>query len=204
VSSPAHCLVVDDHPLMRSALAQVVRDASGLAVLEASNRLETLQRLASHRVTLVLLDVDLPDVNGFDLVKDIRAGAPGARVIIVSAHRGDGYAERAHAAGADAFLSKDASADVLRAVIEGGAGRSASAGGGLEGGDVSRLSARELSVFQLLGHGRTTREIASDLGISFKTVEAHRENIKVKLGLGTALALVQRATLWVQGSPSKG
>lgn len=194
-------MVVDDHPLLREGLARLVQSALGVArVREAGNRVEALARARAEAPDLVVLDVVLPDGNGLDLVRDLRAEFPAVRLVVVSSYSDGDYAGRALGAGAQAYVCKDRPpaelAEVLRAVWAGQPVAPARLAV-VDVSPVALLTEREMSVFQLLGRGRATREIAVMLGISFKTVEAHRENIKAKLGLGNSVALVQRATLWV-------
>lgn len=196
-------IIVEDHPLMRDALTRVVRDAvDGEVVGVASGRLEALALARSARPDLVLLDLVLPDGNGLDLLRDLRSELPEARVLMVSSFREEDYARRARAAGAVGYVCKESSGEALIAAVRqawrGGTVASVVGPVASGGGDpMAALSEREMSVLVLVGRGAATREIAASLGVSFKTVEAHRENIKVKLGLTNAVALVQRATLWV-------
>jgi len=206
--SSIRLLVVEDHPVMRDGLAGVARDLAGCEIVGlAATRAEALALAGTAQPDLVLLDVLLPDGNGLDLVRDLRNALPAVRIVVISSYREADYATRALAAGATAYLNKESSPQAIAAALREaaavaarptarpGRGETPAAGPGL-----AQLSEREMSVFQLIGRGRSTREIASALGISFKTAEAHRENIKAKLGLSNGVALVQRATLWVTES----
>lgn len=194
---------------MREGLAGVARDLAGCEIVGlAATRAEAIALAGTTRPELVLLDVLLPDGNGLDLVRDLRGALPDLRVIVISSYRESDYAERALAAGATAYLNKESPPQAIATALRAAAavparaatrtGRSEPTGTAPSG--IAQLSEREMSVFQLIGRGRSTREIASALGISFKTAEAHRENIKAKLGLSNGVALVQRATLWVTES----
>lgn len=191
---------------MRDGLALVAHDLAGCEIVGlAATRVEALRLAAAAQPDLALLDVLLPDGNGLDLVRDLRAAQPGLRVVVISSYRAIDYAERALSAGASAYLNKEAPPQAIATALRAAASAPArpavrSARGDSTGAapsGIAQLSEREMSVFQLIGRGRSTREIASALGISFKTAETHRENIKAKLGLTNGVALVQRATLWV-------
>jgi DNA-binding NarL/FixJ family response regulator len=147
-------------------------------------------------------------------VKDIQAMYPGTRMLVLSMHDEDLYAERALRAGARGYVMKETAADSLvgaiRKVLDGGIFVSdqvatrmmeqATGGGrGKQGAaGVDRLTDRELEVLGRIGAGKATKEIAGQLGISTRTVEAHRAHIKEKLGLADAGALVRYAVQWVE------
>lgn len=200
---PAHCLIVEDHPLMRAGLSRLLGTCFPAArIHEAGNRLEALQSARLNRPDLVLLDVVLPDVNGIDLLRDLQGELPKACCVVITAREDASLAQRALDAGAAAYLSKEATSEELAAGV-----RAALRGERQEGRTTLArqapsqfLSPRELSIFGLIGRGLTTRAIAANLGISIKTVEAHRENIKQKLQLTNGLQLSQQAALWVAQS----
>lgn len=207
-------IIVDDHPLMCDGLARLVRDELGWSVAgTAAHRRSALELVRREQPDVIVLDLQLPDGHGLDLLKDLRAECPALRIAIITASHDPAYGPRALAAGAHAYMRKDAPSaqllDALRGCVGPIESKPSSRGGGEATGALvtdsppQLLSERELSVFQLIGLGRATREIAAALGISFKTVEAHRENIKRKLGLANSVALAQSAALWVNRPPTR-
>ena len=207
-------LIVDDHPMMRQGLAQLVNNEPDLAVgWEADNAAQALDVLSSQKPDLVLADISLPDKNGLELIKDILVLCPGIPVLVISMHDETLYAERVLRAGGRGYIMKQQGGkklmEAIRQVLTGKiyvsekmsanileifSGQGAASGGS----PVSRLSDREFEVFQLLGEGKGTRQIAEHLHLSVKTVEVHRANIKEKLKLKTATDLVSFAVRWME------
>ena len=206
-------LIVDDHPMMRQGLAQLIDNEPDLKVCsEADTAGQAMNVLASQRVDMVLLDISLPDKNGLEAIKDIQALKPGLPVLAVSMHDEALYAERVLRAGGRGYIMKQEGGkkllEAIRQVLGGqiyvsekisariletfSGRRSASAS------PMERLTDREFEVFQLIGEGRSTREIAHHLSLSIKTVEVHRANIKLKLKLKTATDLVRHAVRWTE------
>jgi len=205
-------MIVDDHPLMRSGLRQLFAQHDDLEVCaEAGSVREALERIDGCEPDLVVVDVSLGDGSGLTLVEEIRQRDPSVAALVWSMHDDELFAERALRAGAMGYVNKEASAsDLVTAVHDVLSGRiavspsiaqrvlqSVGRGGSSSRGGVSSLSDRELSVFELIGRGLTTRQIAERLGLSIKTIDSHRENIKAKLGLDSAVDLVRQAVLWV-------
>jgi DNA-binding NarL/FixJ family response regulator len=206
-------LIVDDHPMMRTGLAQLINNEKDLAVAaEADNAGQAIDLAAKHRYDLALLDISLPDKNGLELVKDLRSLRPEMPILVVSMHDEMIYAERALRAGARGYIMKQEGGQkflaAIRQVLAGQvfvsekmsarildvfSGRQADN----SGSPVRKLSDREFEVFQLVGHGVSTRAIAEKLHLSVKTVEVHRANIKEKLDLKTATDLVRFAVRWL-------
>lgn len=206
-------LLIDDHPIMRHGLAQLVADEEGLEVCgQAGSAREGLERIAQCRPDLVVIDLTLPDRNGLELLKDIQALHPGTRCLVLSMHDEAIYAERALRAGARGYLMKEVAAEqfihAVQKVLSGGlylseamAGRmleQAVTGRGRPGTGMDQLTDRELEVLELIGSGRATKNIAAQMGISTRTVEAHRAHIKEKLGLSDGAELVRHAVQWVE------
>jgi DNA-binding NarL/FixJ family response regulator len=207
-------LIVDDHPMMRQGLAQLVSNEPDLVVCcEADTAGQALNILVTSKPDLVLADISLPDKNGLELIKDIRALAPDVLILVVSMHDEALYAERVLRAGARGYIMKQEGGrklmEAIRQILSGQiyvsekmsarileifSGRRTQAGGS----PVERLSDREFEVFQLIGEGKGTREIAGHLHLSVKTVEVHRANIKEKLSVKTATDLVRFAVRWVE------
>ena len=210
--------IVDDHPVVRQGLALVLRLEPDMVVCgEAETVTDALRGIESARPDVAIVDLSLRDSSGLELVKDLHVYRPELPVVVLSMHDESLFAERVMKAGAKAYLMKDEAQQAILAAI-----RKVHAGGMylsermsgrllamfLQGttspGEslISRLSDRELEVFELIGRGVTTREIAGKLNLSIKTVEAHREHIKKKLKLADATALMQHAIHWVQtGKP---
>jgi DNA-binding NarL/FixJ family response regulator len=204
-------LLVDDHPLTRHGMAQLIGQQPDLEVCgEAGNAEQALESVSALKPDLVLVDVTLPGKPGLELIKDITALHAQVLVLVVSMHDETLYAERALRAGARGYLMKSAGGEELvkaiRHVLAGqvyvSQGLSArildsmSGAGTRAAGVLSVLSDREFEVFQLLGEGLTTQEIGSRLHISGKTVESHRLHIRDKLGLKTPPQLTKYAVRW--------
>jgi DNA-binding NarL/FixJ family response regulator len=205
-------LIVDDHPMMRSGLAALINIEPDLAVcIEADNARQALDAVAGQNFDLALLDISLPDKNGLELIKDVLALKPGLLILVVSMHDEMLYAERVLRAGARGYIMKQEGGkkfmQAIRHVLAGQiyvsekmssrileifSGRKSPS----ESSPVARLSDREFEVFQLIGQGKGTRDIAEQLHLSVKTVEVHRANIKGKLQIKTATDLVRAAVRW--------
>ena len=211
-ASPKRILIVDDHPIMRLGLTRLVEAEPDLEVVhEAGTAREALAHLEKEKPDLVLVDMTLPDRSGLELIKDIRAAFEGVQCLAISMHDEELYAERVLRAGGRGYVMKEEAPDKLiqaiRRVMSGGVFLSEKmearvvelfAGGGRGGSPVDRLSDRELEVFRLLGQGHGTREVAGKLGVSVRTIDAHRAHIKDKLGLRDATELVHQAVRWVE------
>ena len=201
--------IVDDHPIVRQGLGQLIDHESDLKVCgEAASVREARAFLNDTRPDIVIVDISLDDSDGLELIKDIRAQHGQLPVLVLSMHDEAIYAERLLSAGANGYIMKQAAADqllvALRRVLAGGIYVSERVGasmierfavGGLRqsADPIDRLSNRELQVLNLIGRGRSTREIANELNLSVKTVESHRQRIKKKLNLSTSPQLVQFA-----------
>ena len=205
-------LIVDDHPMMRTGLAQLIGSEPDLKVVaEADNARQALTAVEKSNFDLALLDISLPDKNGLELIKDLRAVRPDLLILVVSMHDEMIYAERVLRAGGRGYIMKQEGGEkFLRAIRQVLAGQifvsEKMSARILEifsgrptvnaGSPVQKLSDREFEVFQLIGQGIGTRDIAGQLHLSVKTVEVHRANIKKKLGLKTAPDLVRQAVRW--------
>jgi DNA-binding NarL/FixJ family response regulator len=207
-------LIVDDHPMMRQGLAQLINNEADLEVAwEADNARQALEIISSNNPHLVLADISLPDKSGLELIKDILALRSNASILVVSMHDETLYAERVLRGGARGYIMKQEGGkklmDAIRHVLSGQiyvsekmsakileifSGRRNDSGAS----PVGRLSDREFEVFQLIGQGRGTREIAEHLHLSVKTIEVHRANIKEKLKIQTATDLVRYAVRWAE------
>lgn len=215
-------LLVDDHPIVRRGLAQYLAQTPDIRVCgEAQDGRSALEAIRRTRPDLVVMDLSLEGMNGLDLIQQIAATDPKLPLLVLSMHDETLYAERAIRAGARGYVSKDRPVEevvgAIRRVLAGEVylseqmstrlvrqmltNRPAQQPSSL----VGSLTNRELQVFELIGEGFGTRNIAAKLHLSVKTVDTHRENIKRKLHLGDAVELHQHAFLWVQGSgPTEG
>ena len=209
-------LIVDDHPMMRQGLAQLINDEPDLKVVaEADSGTQAVTIVGSQKLDLILLDLSLPDKNGLELIKDIQALKPAVPILVVSMHDEALYSERVLRAGGRGYIMKQeggkmflqaihqvlsgkiyVSEKMSSRILEGFSGRRAEPASPIE-----QLSDREFEVFQLIGQGKGTREIAQHLHLSVKTVEVHRANIKQKLKLKTATDLVRHAVRWNEVEP---
>ena len=206
-------LIVDDHPIMRQGLALLIKTDPALEVCgEAESASKAVEAAMRLKPDLVIADISLPGRNGLELIKDLQSLQPGLPVLVVSMHDEAIYAERVLRAGGRGYVMKGEGGQKLMTAIQqvmGGGiyvSQNISAhileifsGRRTGNSPVEKLSDREFEVFQLIGQGRSTREIAAELHISIKTVEVHRVNIKEKLDLKTASELIHFAVRWVDG-----
>ncbi len=201
--------LVDDHPVMRRGVADCIEEEPDLTVCgQAGSAAEAIPAIGRAKPDVVVTDISLPGRDGLELIKEIRARDRHARVLVLSMHDESLYAERALRAGARGYVMKSAPTEELMQAIRRVRNGdiivgprvvnrmlARTAGGAPDGraGPVECLTDRELEIFRLLGQGRGRREIAEQLKLSVKTVEAHRVNIRLKLGVGTAAELRQCA-----------
>lgn len=209
---PARVLIVDDHPLLREGLTQLLGRHDDFAVCgQAAGISEAWTVLEQQSPDLMVLDLRLGGGDVLEFIKAVRARHDRLRILVLTQHDEPVYVERVLHAGAHGYVTKeDAPMEVLNAmrqVLQGGLYVSRSLAERMLGQQlVSRpvppearlkdLTDREFTIYQLLGQGLSSREIAGRLGLSVKTVETHRENIKRKRGLATTAELVQEATEW--------
>lgn len=212
----AHCkvLLVEDHPMFREHLGQLINRELGMSVCgEADNIRDAMKLIHETQPDIAIVDITLRGSSGLELIKDIKAMGLNVSVLVLSMHDEELYAERALRAGAKGYITKnEASAEVVRAVrgvmngevyasrkmttrlLERFSKKRVSS----EIAGMETLADRELEVFQLLGRGKSTREIAHSLGLGESTVETYRARIKEKLNLRSAAELYLRAGQWVR------
>jgi DNA-binding NarL/FixJ family response regulator len=213
-SNPRTVLIVDDHELMRKALEQLINEEPDLAACgQAEDAIGALRAIDRLKPDIALVDISLKESHGIELIKDIKARWPDLPVLVLSMHEESFYAERALRAGAKGYVNK---AEVSSRVIEGlrkvlageiyvtdeMASRMLIKFVGPKGDSIffsiDALSDREFQVFELIGQGLQSREIARQLHLSVKTVDTHREHIKKKLNLETSTELPMYAIQWAQ------
>jgi DNA-binding NarL/FixJ family response regulator len=203
-------LVVDDHPLVREGLGIRIGSQDDMEVCASVASARSARKaVAEHSPDVVIVDLALKGEGGLSLIKSIGKIDQGVRIVVFSAYDGRVYAGRAQRAGAHGYVNKqEASANILEAIRTAAGGQvyrgalpdEASAGqsGEPEGsGGIEGLSDRELEIFQLIGNGHGSHEIAERLHVSQNTVGTHKENIRRKLGAKNSTELLQQAVRWV-------
>ena len=206
-------LIVDDHPVVRKGLTAMINQEEDLRVCaETEDFHQALAAIKEHVPDLAVVDLTLSGIGGLALVKHLESSNPDLPVLVLSMHDETLYAERVLRAGAKGYIMKQEGTDKLvtaiRRILHGEIyvsekmsskmlGQLVGRGPRTSGSHLETLSDRELEVFELIGRGQGTRQIAERLCLSFKTVESHREHIKEKLELSNANELVQHATQWV-------
>lgn len=209
--APARILVVDDHPIVRLGIRQLISQDPGLMVCGEADSMEaSLQAVGGGNIDLALVDLSLEHGAGLELVRALHEVAPTVPVLVLSMHDEALFAERALKAGARGYIMKDAAVEglvgAIRRVLSGRVHLSERmAERALEGvgrgltrreSPVANLTDRELEVFEMIGRGLSTAAIADDLGVSVKTIETYRSNIKSKLNLEDAADLIRYAAIW--------
>ena len=211
-------LLVDDHPMVRERLAEVIQREADLTVCgEADDRFAAMELIATTRPHLAIVDLTLKRSHGMELIKDMRSQHPDLAILVVSMHDESLHAERVIHAGARGYITKQEATKkimlAIRTVLKGElylSERMAAqiAAGALNGPRakpspaIAKLSDRELLVFEMLGQGRSTRQIASELHLDMRTIETYRARIKDRLNLKDANDLLQYAIRWMQaGGP---
>jgi len=207
--------IVDDHPLIREGLVRLLNLQPDLKFCgQAPTAHEALKAIPKLKPDLVILDITLAGSDGMGLIKDMKLRSLKSFILVLSMHDESLYAERALKAGAKGYIMKhQAPKELLKAIhriLDGEIYLSetmeakmlhkiADSSSSEKAFPEGSLSDRELQTYQLIGQGRGTREIASDLNISPKTVESYRAHIKVKMNLRNAHELTQHAVHWVEG-----
>ncbi len=201
-------LLADDHALVRAGIRGLLEAVEGVSVIaEAGNGEEAVRLALEHRPELAVLDIAMPGASGLDAAARIREAVPETRILILSMHAEDDFVQRALRVGASGYLMKDAAAVELelaiRAVMAGGTylsprvskhvvdeyvRRAETAPGPLDG-----LTPRQRQILAFIASGRSTKQIAYELGLSVKTVETHRAQLMERLGIRDVAGLVRLA-----------
>ena len=208
----AQILIVDDHPMTRAGLTHLINHQADTEVCgEAEDAARALDLLATSQPDLIMIDITLPGKSGLELIKDVKAIRPDLAILVISMHDESLYADRVLRAGARGYITKHEGGDKLigaiRHVLNGKIYVSESmsahileifsgAQSGADRSSIQNLSDREFEVFQALGEGLSSQEIAKKLHLSAKTVDAHRANIKAKLKINTTAELISFAARW--------
>ncbi len=215
VTKSLNVLLADDHTLVRAGIRVLLQGLPGVAVVaEAGDGHEALQLIQRHRPDIVLLDIAMSGLNGLEVAARVRKEFPGVQVIMLSMHATEEYVIRALQAGATGYLLKDAAASelelALKAVADGEMylspavskhlvsymRRVQESGGNSLGADARQadeLTPRQRETLQLIAEGKTTKEIATLLHLSVKTVETHRTQLMDRLNIHDIAGLVRYA-----------
>jgi two-component system, NarL family, invasion response regulator UvrY len=198
-------LIIDDHPIVRRGLKEILQGEEDLKLTEASDAAEALQLMKQNSFALVILDLDLPGTSGLDLLKEIRRNHRKSRLLVLSIYPEDQFAVRVLKAGASGFLSKDAAPEQLssaiRKILQGSRYITERTADLLvqtweethDSHPHKKLSDREFQILCLLGQGKTAKEIAATLMLSPPTVSTYRARILDKMRLRTTAELVKYA-----------
>ena len=206
-------IIIDDHPLFSRGLAQLIETQKDFKVVGmAKDRIEALDLISKTTTDLVILDLNLGQEDGLELIKDILSFNSHIKILVLSMHDERFYAERAIKAGAKGYIMKEeAESQVINAIKTVTSGeiylseneknriKELSQGTTSENGSfdsISTLSDRQLQIFTLVGKGLGTVEIAKKLNLSIKTIDTHKENIKAKLHCASSAELRQMAIEW--------
>lgn len=212
VEQKAKIFLVDDHPLVRESLTSLINQQDDMIVCgEAEDAIQAQRGIGAHQPEIAIIDISLKESSGLELIKTVRQRFPATGVIVLSMHDERLYAERCVRAGARGYVMKrESTKRIVAAIRDVRAGRlcvsDQMASDFAEkfvgnrapafGSPLESLSDRELEVFNLLGRGIETRQVAEALNVSIKTVQAYCARIKQKLRLSTATELLREAVRW--------
>lgn len=213
-SRKTRVFVIDDQPIVRERLVELINGEAGLTVCGEADEIRAgVEKLAQARADLLITGLSFKHSHGLGLIKDLRARFPKLRVLVFSIYDELLYAERAIRAGARGFVEKRSSTKELlfavRQVLDGEVYLSEKVAAATvrrffgrppvkPGSPLEQLSDRELEVLQLIGRGRSTRQIAAAFGVDVKTIETYRGRIKVKLKLANAAELSEQAKRFLE------
>lgn len=211
-AEPAKIVIVDDHPIVRVGFAgRLARHPDFMVCGEAGSTAEAVALVSQQQPDVVLLDISLRDGSGLELIRELKSCSPSSRIIVVSMYDDANHVQRALREGADGYVSKrEAASTVIEAVetvlngklflkVEVQSGQDlGSSDGAIPSEKLQELTRRELQTLRLIGEGRDAREIAESMGISIKTVDTYRANLREKLSIPDHRQLVQVAMIWLR------
>lgn len=202
-------VLADDHEMMRAGLRSLLAKECELEVVgEASDGRQAVELVTQHAPDLAILDIGMPNLNGIEATRQIRATVPKTKVIALSMHASAQYVSRMLEAGASGYLLKDSAYEELLQAIKAVSSGNVYLGKGIAGVvvddyvrrigatpevEAAKLTAREREIAQLIAEGRSTKEIAGQLHVSVKTVETHRQHIMEKLKIDNVAELTKYA-----------
>ena len=204
-------IVIDDHPIVSEGLKSLIRHEKDLVVCgHTENAYEAVSDIKKMKPDIIIVDISLKEMNGLELIKKIRINYPKGLILVLSMHDEKVYAERTLKAGVKGYLMKQQSAKsiitAIREILNGQLYISDQVRTRLmnklvkgrlgDDPEIDRLSNREFEVFLLIRKGHGTHQISNQLHLNTKTVESHRRNIKIKLGLKDSVQLLKYAFQW--------
>ncbi len=207
--APLRIMIADDHTVLRSGLKLLLDSQADFQVVaEASDRKSTLEAFEKHLPEILIVDLAMPGVEGFELLHQLKKRSPSTRLVVLTMHDGPAYFEAAVKAGADAFVPKNAAdSELMFAIRESETGKFY---GSVDGHDrrsnlsstihqatspiaIQGLSQRELDVLIGVGKGKTNQQMADEMGLSVKSIESYRSRLMLKLGVSARSELVKIA-----------
>lgn len=207
-------VIVEDHPVFRAGLKELIETEKDLRVCgEADTINKAMKVIVDKQPDLVIIDITLRGRNGIELIKELHRDVPHLPLLVLSMHDESLYAERAFRAGASGYIMKEETSEsIVKAIrmVHGGQKYASkqfmdnildkflSHSPEVVRSPIDRLTHRELDVFRLLGQGMTTKDIATHLDLSTKTIGTYRERIKEKLDLQNASDLMHSAVRWLE------
>ena len=205
-------VIVDDHPIVLEGFKKLINSEADFDVVgTAETSADAIDVIRESEPDVAMVDLSLKESSGIELIKDLQVICPNVRILVVSLHDEEIYAERVLRAGARGFVMKaEAVDDIINAVRKVAAGEiylsskmqskmleNMASGRNTNNLDpIGILSDRELEVFQMIGHGMKTKNIAERLNLSVKTIETYKSHLKIKLQLKDGVELIQRAVEW--------
>lgn len=214
MSRKAKVIIVEDHPIFRKGLAQLINDEKDMQICgEAQDVIDAKKALAKVNPDLMIVDLTLKGASGLGFINDVHKQMPNLPILVLSMHDESIYAERVLRAGARGYVMKQEMTDKVivairqvmagkmffsESVVESFLGMMTGKPAASAQNPIDTLSDRELEVFNLIGKGIGRKEIGDQLHVSIKTVGTYREKIKQKLGIKSSPELVRRAVEWVQ------
>jgi len=201
-------ILADDHTLFRAGIKSILERVGGVDVVaESGDGRDALAMVEKHRPDVALLDITMPGLNGLEVAGRVAGVSPNTKVVILSMHANEGYVAQALRAGVAGYLLKDAASrdleSALKTVLRGDTYLSPSISKQVvemflrsdepSSDPLSGLTARKREILQLIAEGRSTKEIAADLGVSVKTVETHRAQLMERLDIHDIPGLVRFA-----------
>jgi len=194
-------LLVDDHAIVRAGLRRLLATIPNAALIEAATGRDAIARYREQRPDVVILDLNLPGIGGLELLQRLLIDDPSACVLVFSMHAEAIYASRALQTGAKGYMSKNAAPDevllAVRRLAEGGRyieneiAQELALQSAPEGHPLHHLTERDMEIMRLLGEGRSLAEIATELGVGYKTIANTCSQIKAKLGVARTADLIR-------------